>query len=89
MTSRDCDGLGKITVRSILRKFWKKTIPQEKIDFFIFLYAKIDGRLKKILNPEVMSDFVRTFFKMFLVVELTKLGGHNFYLGLHSIYFKF
>ena len=38
-------------------------------------------------NRRVMSDFVRTFFKMFLVVELTKLGGQNLYLGLNSIYF--
>ena len=34
-----------------------------------------------------MSDFVRNFFKMFLVVELTKLGRHYLYLGLHWIYF--
>ena len=35
----------------------------------------------------IISDFVRTFLKIFPVVELTNLGGQNFYLGLNSIYF--
>ncbi len=48
---------------------------------------KLMAAWKKIHNPRVMSDFVRTFFLIFLVVELTKLGGLNLYLGLNSIYF--
>ena len=37
---------------------------------------------KPILSP--LWYYLRTFFKTYLVVELTKLGKHNFDLGLHS-----
>ena len=61
--------------------------PGKKSIFSFFYMQKIMVTEKKIHNPGIISDFVRTFFKIFLVVELTKLGRQNFYLGLHSIYF--
>jgi hypothetical protein len=39
---------------------------------------------KKIHAPEMMSDQFGIRFKMFPIVELTKLGGQNFKLGLYS-----
>ena len=39
---------------------------------------------KKIHVPGMMSDQFGTRFKMFPIVELTKLGGQNFELGLYS-----
>ncbi len=60
-----------------------KTLVLKKI-----LKAKIDGRPKKIHSPGMMSDWFGIRFKMFLLVELTKLGGQNFKLGLYSEMFK-
>jgi hypothetical protein len=39
---------------------------------------------KKIHAPEMMPDQFGIRFKMFLIVELTKLGGQNIKLGLYS-----
>jgi hypothetical protein len=39
---------------------------------------------KKIHAPGMMSDQFGIRFKMFPKVELTKLGGQNFILGLNS-----
>jgi hypothetical protein len=39
---------------------------------------------KKIHAPEMMSDQFGVRFKMFPIVELTKLGGQNLKLGLYS-----
>jgi hypothetical protein len=39
---------------------------------------------KKIHAPGMMSDQFGIRFKMFPIVELTKLGGQNFKLGLYS-----
>jgi len=39
---------------------------------------------KKIHAPGVMPDQFGIRFKMFPIVELTKLGGQNFKLGLYS-----
>jgi hypothetical protein len=39
---------------------------------------------KKIHAPGMMSDRFGIRFKMFLIVELTKLGGQNIKLGLYS-----
>ena len=39
---------------------------------------------KKIHVPGMMSDQFEIRFKMFLIGELTKLGGQNFKLGLYS-----
>jgi hypothetical protein len=39
---------------------------------------------KKIHAPEMMSDQFGIKFKMFLIVELKKLGGQNFKLGFYS-----
>ncbi len=39
---------------------------------------------KKIQAPGMMSDQFGIRFKMFLIVELTKLGGQIFKLGLYS-----
>jgi hypothetical protein len=39
---------------------------------------------KKIHAPEMMFDQFGVRFKMFLIVELTKLGGQNIRLGLYS-----
>jgi hypothetical protein len=38
---------------------------------------------KKIHAPEMMSDRFRIRFKMFHIVQLTKLGGQNIKLGLY------
>ena len=39
---------------------------------------------KKIQAPGMMLDQFGIRFKMFLIVELTKLGGQNFKLDLYS-----
>ena len=39
---------------------------------------------KKIHAPGLMSNQFEIRFKMFPIVELTKLGGQNFKLGLYS-----
>jgi hypothetical protein len=39
---------------------------------------------KKIHAPEMMSHQFGIRFKMFPIVELTKLGGQNIKLGLYS-----
>ena len=39
---------------------------------------------RKIHAPGMMSDQFGVRFKMFPIVELTKLGGQNFKLGLYS-----
>ena len=53
--------------------------------FFYELFWRLNFKSK--LIPGIMSDFVRTFFKMFHLVELTFLGEQNFNLGLFSINF--
>ena len=53
--------------------------------FFYELFWWLNFKSK--LVPGIMSDFVRTFIKMFLLVELTFLGEQNFNLGLYSINF--
>ncbi len=39
---------------------------------------------KKIHAPEMMSDQFGIRFKMFPIIELTKLGGENFKLDIYS-----
>jgi hypothetical protein len=40
--------------------------------------------MKNFQVPEVMFDHFGMGFKMFLIVELTKLGGQNFKLERYS-----
>ena len=56
----------------------KKTI------FKFFVTKKLMIAQKKIHAPGMMSDQFGIGFKMFPIVELTKLGGQNFKLGLYS-----
>ena len=52
--------------------------------FKIFVTKKLMYAEKKIHAPGMMSDQFGVRFKMFPIVELTKLGGQNFKLGLYS-----
>jgi hypothetical protein len=55
--------------------------------FKIFVTKKLMYAEKNIHTPGMMSDQYDQYgvrFKMFPIVELTKLGGQNFDLGLYS-----
>ncbi len=54
-----------------------------KKSIFKFFTKKLMFAEIKIHATGVMSDQFRIRFKMFAIVELTKLGGQNFKLGLY------
>jgi hypothetical protein len=56
--------------------------------FKFFVTKQLMVAQKKIHAPEMMSDQFGIKFKMFLIVELTKLGGQNIKLGLYLENFK-
>jgi hypothetical protein len=66
------------------RKSWNLSI--EKIDRFLFFGAqKFVVDQKEIHASEMMSNQFGVRFKMFLIVELTLLGGQNFKLDLELL----
>ena len=56
----------------------------KKSIFKFFVTKKLMVAQKKIHAPEMMSDQFGIRFKMFPIVDLTKLGGQNIKLGLYS-----
>jgi hypothetical protein len=56
----------------------------KKSIFKFFVTKNLMVSQKKIYAPVMMSDQFGVRFKMFLIVELTKLGGQNFKLDLIS-----
>jgi hypothetical protein len=56
----------------------------KKSIFKFFVNENLMFAQKKIHAPEMMSDQFGIRFKMFPIVELTKLGGKNIKLGLYS-----
>ncbi len=56
----------------------------KKSIFKFFVTKKLMVAQKKIHAPGMMSDQFGIRFKMFIIIELTKLGGQNFKLDLYS-----
>ena len=79
--------MNQIVIIKVLRLTWfilkndSNSLPNpEKINFYTMKIKKND--LENFHAPGMMSEQFGIRFKMFLIVELTKLGGQNFKLDL-------